>query len=140
MRVTEATKTTPMRKRVQNPCTPLATSPASMMATMSEPATVPTMVPGAAEDRRAADEDAGDDDEQVAHALVGEVGGRLERQEDPGEAREKAHQGEDLEPRCVDRNADDVGDLGVVAEKEDVLAEGVAVEDEPEDRRGRQRP
>src|SRR5579871_5628460 len=57
-----------------------------------------------AEDRGAADQHRGDGDEQVALALVAEIVLVLKREEDGGDRRQPAHQGEELDLLAVDRS------------------------------------
>ena len=94
----------------------------------------------AAEDRGAADQHGGDGGEQVALALIAEIVLVLERQHDRRDGGEPAHQGEQLDLLALDLDADDARHLVRIAEEEHVLAEAVAVEDEPQDDDDRRRP
>ena len=94
----------------------------------------------AAEDRGAADQHGGDGGEQVALALIAEVVLVLERQHDRRDGGEPAHQGEQLDLLALDRDADDARHVVGIAEEQHVLAEAVAVEDEPQHDADRRRP
>src|SRR5882724_7339159 len=87
---------------------------------------------GAAEDRGAADEDRGDDDQQRGLSLGGREVLGLHGQEHAGEAGERAHEREQLQPRRPDVDADYPRHGGVVADEQQRFAEAVAVEDEPQ--------
>ncbi len=96
----------------------------------------------AAEDRCAADQHRGDGGQQIALALIAEEILVLERQHDRGGRGQSAHQGEDLDLLQVDVDADDPRNVVGIADEQRVLAEAVAVQDEPQedhDDRGPQR-
>ncbi|MBN9578375.1 MAG: DUF885 domain-containing protein [Alphaproteobacteria bacterium] len=93
-----------------------------------------------AEDGGAADQHRGDADEQVALALVAEIVLVLECEEDGGDGREEAHQGEELDLLAIDIDADDPCHRVGIADEQGVLAEAVTVEDEPHDHDDDQRP
>src|SRR5215475_1157267 len=85
-----------------------------------------------AEDRGAADQHRRDGGEQVALPLIAEEVLVLQGQQHGRERGEAAHQGEepDLLPRHID--ADDPRDGVGIADEEHMLAEAMAVQDEPE--------
>ena len=130
----------PWTVRTQAPVRPEATSPASIMPMMKPPKTVPTMVARPPKIEVPPISTGGDGGQQVALALVAEIVLVLERQHDRGDGREPAHQREQLDLLALDVDADDARDGVRIAHEQHVLAEAVAVEDEPEDDDDQRRP
>src|SRR5579862_2977234 len=95
---------------------------------------------GSAEYRGAPDEDARDDDQEIAHALRGKVGCRLQGQQHAGKGRQETHQGEQLDLFAVGRDAHDFRHFRVVADEKEAFAETMAIEQAPDEHRGGDRP